>query len=55
MGNGRTRNVCFKGCGLMLERLYDVHNRMQDYNVSTRADVRVYKFKEEHFQLNYYK
>ena len=31
-----------------------MHQDIKDCEVGTRADVRVYKFGEEHFQLNSY-
>ena len=54
MDNKQTRDLSFNGCGLMLERLYGIHKTMNDCEITSRADVRMYKFGEEHFTLNSY-
>ena len=52
MDNKHARDLSFHGCGLMLDRLYDVHKQLNDSEVVSRADLRVYKFGAEHFNLN---
>ena len=52
MDNKRSIDVTFHGCGLILDRLHDIHTQLKDTEVSSRADIRVYKFGAEHFTLN---
>ena len=36
-----SRDLCFRGCGLMLDRLHDVHKQLNDSEVVSRTDLRV--------------
>ena len=54
MDNTKTRDLGFRGAGLMLAPLKELWQKMGDCEIDVRADIRVYKFRTEHFELNSY-